>query len=117
MRAIVIFQDASGHPLSPLLKHGFRHVVVTVDDGRYWIECDPATGTPRFTVMADSAFDLAGDYRKAGLTLVETETRTNTLLLPLTLSNCVGVAKAVLGITHPLIVTPYQLYRHLARPR
>jgi hypothetical protein len=35
--------------------------------------------------------------------------------VPLMVTTCVGVVKAVLGIRAPWIITPLQLYRYLTR--
>jgi len=49
MRAVVVFTDESSeHPFAWVLKKGFKHCFVAVDNGEHWIEIDASTGIPTF---------------------------------------------------------------------
>ena len=114
--AVVVFTNTGEHPLAPLLKPGFRHCFVVVQDTKGpWILVDPADGVPRLSVIGLEDFDVASFYRGMGLTVVETPVVSAPFYLPLTVSNCVGMVKAVIGLRAPLIVTPYGLYRRLTK--
>ena len=81
-----------------------------------WLTVDPllhrlevrATGLP-------SRFDLASEYRRMGLAVVEVEP--GPVLMrraPIGFFTCVETAKRLLGIRARRIITPWQLYRFLA---
>lgn len=113
--AVVVFSGEGNHPLAPLLRPGFRHCFVTVRDGGVWTLVDPANGMPRLRLLGLEGFDPAGFYRDMGLTAVETTRADRPPCWPLTVTNCVGMVKAVIGLRAPLVVTPYALYRRLTR--
>ena len=112
-RAVVVYRDSQWHWLSPLLKRGFGHCAVAVESGEYWVFVSPCPDNVRFVVMANKSFDVAEYYRKYGFTVSETTCHGHEMKAPLSLSNCVGVVKAVLGIRKMSIITPYQLYKYL----
>lgn len=116
MDALVIFHDIGNHPLSPLLRKGFRHVFVCIraHNGQ-WLVIDGTDGTPHFDIVADATTDLVAFYRDEGFTVLETTRQPWRARLPFVLSNCVGLSKAVLGLHAPLTVTPYGLYRRVLR--
>lgn len=118
MRAIVGFHGRSEHLLARFLEPGFQHCLVAVLDeqgpnGGYWIEIDPRGGTPAVRVMAGGEYDLAKHYNDLKISTVETTTRDRLPVYPFCYANCVGIVKAILGIRNPMILTPYQLWRHL----
>ena len=111
---LVIFHDNGGHILDPLLKQGFRHCFCVVNDGTYWIEINGKAGGPEIRVVAGSDYNLRRFYEGEGFTVIEA-VHGDGAWLPLVLSNCVGVAKTVLGLSAPFVFTPYQLYRRLTK--
>lgn len=127
MRTLAVFHSKqSRHWANRWLKRGFWHVFVCVCDGPaiepklgrpsgYWVRLDAQDGAPAVEVVAPSNFDLAGFYRENGLTVVEVETPARPPLWPLMAANCVGMAKLVLGIRAPWVVTPYGLFQHLLK--
>ena len=116
MKAIVFFGDTgAGHILDPLLKPGFRHCAVSIEDENgVWILFDAGAGVPRICALV-SCDDLAEHYRTHGFTVIETEQKNSPPKGPFLSANCVGMVKAVLAICAPLCVTPYQLYKYLRR--
>lgn len=108
--ALVIFSDHGTHPLSPLLKRGFRHVFCAVRDRDHWCVVDGASGLP---VLYVGHGELAEWYRDQGYTVVEVAERRR-VRTPLVAATCVGVVKAVVGI-RSRAVTPWGLFRHLRR--
>ena len=109
MKAIISFRGYGEHPLGWLLKDGFKHVVIAVltPDG-YWVEIDYAVGVPIVTVI----------YMEQGFTTVEKQQTINKLFKfnlfrgNIFVANCVGLAKAILGLDS-FAITPYQLYKRL----
>lgn len=94
----------------------FRHCFVVVrDDKGPWILINPEGGVPRTSVLGLEDFDVVGFYRGMGLTAIEVERPCEPPRWPLTLTNCVGMVKAVLGLRAPLVLTPYALYRRLTQ--
>lgn len=111
MKALVVFSGESNHPLRGLLKPGFRHCAVVVEeDYGVWVLLDSAEGLPCVQVVAydkRAAIERLGD---AGYTVLETSQKPVKWAWPWMLANCVGMVKSVLGINAPLTWTPYQLY-------
>lgn len=116
MRAVVCFHDHGDGYLSRLLKPGFRHVFILVDDGTYWIAIDGRAGLPVVRVEAARVFDIAEHYRAQGMTVVEATqaaTAPSRLFAP---CNCVGLVAGILGLSCRAI-TPWQIYRHLMKDK
>lgn len=115
MKALVVFTDSSArHPLSFLLKPGFRHCFVCVVSGNWWLQIDGAEGVPVVKPLTDASFDLAAFWRDQGAMVVETEQGRNPSLWPFVWNNCVGLCKGVLCI-RSRAVTPFGLYKHLTK--
>lgn len=110
--AVAVFHDHGNHWADRFLRKGFKHVLVVVKNpGNGWILIDPKAGT--FEIEYLGHCDPVQHYRSLGYTAVPTTRRDTAPVLPFAYANCVGVAKAVLGLQAPLIFTPYQLYRRL----
>ena len=115
MKAVVAFWDGSmEHPLSRLLKPGFRHCFCALHTADCWILVDGREGVPCFEAICGPDYDIAGFWRREGLTVVETERRLKPIRTPFVLANCVGLVKSVLCIRSAAI-TPWQLYRFLTK--
>ncbi len=113
-KAYVIFCDGQEqHPLSWMLKKGFRHVFCIIKTDGYWVLVDGRDGRPAVEVHGLESFDLAQCYRDMGLLVVPAE-QGKGRDVPFVLNNCVGMVKAVLGLKSKAI-TPYQLYKYLVR--
>src|SRR5688572_2776157 len=116
-RALLVFSGRTGVAWLRWLRTGFRHCFVAVDDGVEWLTIDPLLH--RLEVRASglpSDFDLAGEYRRMGLTVAEVIPAPVPLRrAPLGLFTCVETAKRLLGIRAPWVFTPWQLYRLASR--
>lgn len=117
-RALLLFCDATGLSWLRWLRPGFRHVFVALPEGDGWIIIDPLS--TRMEVTRHPGWDepsLTRWFRGQGVTTLATErhhpNRADSLITPLT---CVAIAKRLLGLRAPLILTPWQLYRHLGGP-
>lgn len=114
-RALVVFSGRTGVRWLRWLKPGYRHCFVAVDDGIEWLTVDPllhrleirASGLP-------SAFDLASEYRRVDLDVIEVAPPSVPLRrAPFGLFTCVETAKRLLGIRARWVLTPWQLRRWL----
>ena len=116
-RALVVFSGRTGVAWLLWLRPGFRHCFVAVDDGVEWLTVDPLLH--RLEVRASglpSAFDLAGEYRRLDLAVLEVVPAPVPLRrAPLGLFTCVEAVKRLLGIRARWVLTPWQLHRHLSR--
>lgn len=100
-----------------LLKPGFRHCFVVLDDGRHWIVLDPLAPFTDVAVLTRGGVpDLPGWYRALGLTVVAAAVRRGlTRPAPWAPFTCVEAVKRVLGLHAPLVLTPWQLHCRLMR--
>ena len=101
-----------------LLRPGFRHCFVVLNDGASWITVDPLS--PHMEVVVQPVafdFDLIGWLKERGHAVVAAPVRRDHLRpAPLMLFTCVEAAKRVLGLHDRRVVTPWQLYRRLSDP-
>jgi len=114
--ALVVFVDRADSRWLRGLRAGFRHCFVALCDGAAWLACDALKDRLELSILPISPeFDLAGFYAKRGHTVLLGTTRPNLPRRPLalTLLTCVTIAKRVLGVRAPWVVTPRQLCRHL----
>ena len=115
---IVFGGEADQFWLRPL-RRGFRHCFAALQDEAGWTVLEPLSG--RLMVMRlaiPAAFDLPGFYCRAGLAVVgpfAPGAPHRTALPGLLPMNCVGFCRAVLGAGAPFAVTPWGLFRRLAK--
>ena len=119
MRALAVFHGAGrGWAVALFCSHrpGFRHCFAALETEAGWIRVDALAHCTRVEAVAVRGFDLAGFYRKQGLTAVALELREPLRRdLPPAWFSCVESAKRLLGIRAWWVWTPWQLYCHLAR--
>lgn len=98
------------------LSPGFRHCLAVIDDGRRWVVIEPLT-TRTEVRRIDRALVPDLPQRLAALGLILVPVRARPARRPPTRRprTCVEVVKRALGLDAPLILTPRQLYRRLAR--
>jgi len=99
------------------LRPGFRHCLALLNDGRHWLVVDPLAPFTDVAVLdLPPDHDLPGWYRARGLTVVAAPVRRGlTRPAPWGPFTCVEAVKRLLGLHAPLVVTPWQLHRHLTR--
>ena len=116
MDAVLIFEDNNEHPLSALLRRGFRHVwCATLDkDRRMWTAYDWRDGRPVLTPLCPADFDIVEFYREQGCTVVEIEAGNVPQRFPIMMNNCVSHVRLICGIDG-WAITPYQLYKRFTR--
>lgn len=116
VRALVVFSGRTDLLWLRLLRSGFRHCFVALNDGRHWVTLDPLSTRIEVTVQPVAAdFDLAGWYRAQGLTVVETRPRAPAGPAPLAIWTCVEAVKRTIGLRDRRVLTPWQLYKRLTR--
>jgi len=103
------------------LRRGFRHCFAALQDEAGWTVVEPVSGRLLvLRVAMPATYDLPGFYRRAGLRVLgpfapgEPRARSLPPLLPQT---CVGLCRALLGAGAPFAMTPYGLFRRLAKIR
>lgn len=115
-RALVAFSGETQLAWLRLLKPGFRHCFVLLDAGCCWVRFDPlATAAEIALLPAADAEALAAALRAQGLTIVAATPRRPLRPLPPGPWSCVEAVKRLLGLRAPFLLTPWQLYRRLAR--
>ena len=117
-RAWVVFSGKADLPWLRILRPGFRHCFVLLNDGTHWLSVEPLLTHMEVqiyhTVPAD--FDLPEWLSRRGQVVVEAPiARHHKKPAPWMVFSCVEVVKRVLGVHKRFIVTPWQLYRYLER--
>jgi len=114
--ALVVFVDHAECRWLRGLRAGFRHCFVVLRDGQAWLACDPLKDRIELSVLSvPPGFDLPGFYAARGHMVLCGATRPDLprrgfVIAPL---SCVTIAKRLLGVRAPWIMTPWQLHRHL----
>ncbi len=102
-----------------ILRRGFRHCFVALRDSDGWTVVEPLTGrllVARLPVPPD--YDLPGFYARAGMAVLgpfapgPVRARRLPPLAPFT---CVALCRAILGADAPFALTPWGLFRRLAK--
>ena len=115
-RAWVVFSGQTDLPWLNLLKEGYRHCFVLLNDGRRWITIDPLANYTDIRVHdISSDFDLPRWLQIRGDRILPARIRRKDKQAPCMPFSCVEVVKRVLGIHAKWIVTPWQLYRFLEK--
>lgn len=116
-KAWVIFSPQADLAWLKILKPGFRHCAVLLNDGRNWITIDPLSNTTDITVhQVPLEFDLPLWMKDRGYCIVPAPVIRKAVPAPFAIYSCVEVVKRVLGIHKRRIITPWQLYRYLTNP-
>lgn len=98
------------------LKRGFRHCFAYRMDANGWLLCDPMSDRVLLqTAPALPAQALMSSLAALGASVVRSEFDTcGASLCWLRPLNCVEICKRIIGCNHIWIVTPHQLFSHLA---
>ena len=113
----VVFSGQTDKFWLRLLKPGFRHCYVLINDGLRWISVDPMLH--RMEVLMHHVppdFDLPGWLESRGLkSLAVRQTGfQDKPMVPMPFS-CVETVKRIIGLRKLSLFTPWQLYRHLSK--
>lgn len=114
-KAWVVFSGQSDLAWLKILKPGFRHCYVLLNDGRHWISVDPLSNSMEVSVHhVPAEFDFPLWLKDRGHKIVPAAIERRQKQAPWGLFTCVEAVKRILGIHSPFIITPWQLYRHLS---
>lgn len=101
-----------------LLKPGFRHCYILLHDGAHWISLDPLASHIELTVHnLPAEFDLPAWLAERGQRILPAKIKHIKRAAPWTAFSCVEVIKRMLGIHKFTMITPWQLYCHLAKQK
>ncbi len=115
-KAWVVFSGQTDLPWLKILRPGFRHCYVLLNDGKHWITLDPLSNYTDICVHDLPAdFDLPHWMQTEGCTIVPAVITHKPKQAPWTMFTCVEAVKRVLGIHSIWVLTPWQLYCHLRK--
>ncbi len=115
-KAWVVFSPQADMPWLKILKPGFRHCAVLLNDGRNWITIDPLSNYMDVSVhQVPLDFDLPEWMCGRGHIVMAAPLKRPPRPAPVAVYSCVSAVKHILGIHKRFIVTPWQLYRHLQK--
>ena len=114
-KAWVVFSGQTDMSWLKILKPGFRHCFVLINDGQCWISYDPMSHYTDITVHhVPCFFDMPGWLEGRGFKVLETSlNKTHKRPAPFGVFSCVEAVKRVLGIHSLCVITPWQLFTHL----
>jgi len=113
-RALVIFSGRVDMPWQRLLRPGYRHCSLILEDGDQWLLVEPLASYLQVRRLGLASVDLRARLNRAGLTVVETTLQTPAdRIAPLGLWTCVETVKRGLGVHALWVQTPWQLYQFL----
>lgn len=116
MKAWIVFSGQADMWWLRLLKPGFRHCSILLNDGEHWIGVDPLSSVMEIAVhKVPAQFDLPHWMRRKGHVVIPARPRPAAKPAPVGVFSCVEAAKRVLGIHNRFILTPWQLYRHVMK--
>lgn len=114
-KAWVVFTGKTDMAWLKILRPGFRHCYVLLNDGLNWFSLDPLSNYMDVSIHHNvpATFDLPRWMRDRGHAVVPAPLKREQEEAPWMILTCVEAVKRVLGINKRFIVTPWQLYRHL----
>jgi len=116
--AWVVFSGQTDVSWLRWLRPGFRHCFVVLNDAGRWLTVDPMLNHMDVQVHhhLPSNFDFPRWLTARGHRVVRAPLdRTHKKAAPWRPFTCVEAVKRILGIHTTTILTPWQLYRHLAQ--
>jgi hypothetical protein len=117
-QAWVVFSGQADRPWLKMLRPGFRHCFVIVNDGQSWLSLDPMLNHMDVRVHhhVPANFDLPEWLRQRGQRVIAAPlSRVLKNPAPWRLFTCVEAVKRLLGLHSRFVFTPWQLFRHLEK--
>ena len=113
----VVFSDDTDIRLLKLLRHGFRHCFVIMQQDERWVLIDPRANKTDIQLLPHPAhFNFPRYFTQAGKTVMKVSAmNTPQDIAPLFPWSCVETVKRVLGLHKRWILTPYQLFKYLKK--
>lgn len=115
-QAWVVFSGQTDMAWLKVLKRGFRHCFVLLNDGQRWVTLDPMLHHMDVEVHHNipPEYDLPAWLGLQGYRIVKAPLlRRQNRPAPVMFFTCVEAVKRILGLHNRLILTPWQLYRYL----
>ncbi len=114
-KAFVVFTGKTDMPWLKLLKPGFRHCYVLLNDGKNWLSLDPLSNYMDVSIhhSVPPDFDLPRWMQARGHAVMPAKLCREKKEAPWMIFTCVEAVKRVLGIHRRFILTPWQLYQYL----
>lgn len=117
-RAWVVFSGQTDLAWLKILKPGFRHCYVLLNDGKHWVTIDPLSNYMDVSVQEiPGEFNLPLWMKTRGHTIVPAPIEHAARQAPWMVLTCVEVVKRVLGLHKRWIITPWQLFQYLEKPQ
>lgn len=114
--AWVVFSGRTDLAWLKILKPGFRHCYLLLNDGRHWLSFDPLSNYTDINVHdLPSGFNLPLWLRDRGHIVLQASIRRSLKPAPWMPFTCVEAVKRVIGLHARHIITPWQLYRHIVK--
>lgn len=115
-RAWVVFSGKADMAWLKILRPGFRHCYILLNDGSHWVSLDPLSSYTDIHVHhVPAAFNFPLWLKDRGHDVIPAPLKRKPKEAPWSLFTCVEAVKRVLGIHNRFIITPWQLYCHLVK--
>ena len=115
-KAWVVFSGQADLPWLKILKEGYRHCYILLNDGKHWVTIDPLSNYMDVCVHDFTLdFNLPLWMKNRGYIIMPAQIRHIDKQAPWMPFSCVEAVKRVLGIHKKWIFTPWQLYRYLQK--
>lgn len=112
----IVFTGKTDIKWLKILKPGFRHCFALINDGHHWISVDPLSNyTDVMVHYVPADFNFPDYLTRRGHIVMQADTTRDMKPSPLGIFSCVEAVKRIIGLHNRFIITPWQLYRHLAR--
>ncbi|MCB1531741.1 MAG: hypothetical protein KDJ35_02615 [Alphaproteobacteria bacterium] len=114
--AWVVFNGQADLFWLKILKPGYRHCSVLLNDGAHWITVDPLSNyTDVMVHNLPGDFDLPLWLKDRGYVVAPAPLLRPLTPAPMAMLSCVGSVKRILGIRKRFIFTPWQLFKYLKK--
>ncbi len=113
----VVFSDKTDIRILKILRRGFRHCFMIMQQDGRWILVDPRANKTDICLLPHPRdFNLPRYYANQGMTVVKVPSikTPNRILSPFPVT-CIATLKRIIGLHHMTILTPYQLYKFLQK--
>ncbi len=115
-KAWVVFSGQSDLAWLRILRPGFRHCYIVLNDGDHWVTFDPLSNYTDINVHhLPPSFNLPQWMSERGNTVVKAYLQRSKKQAPWMPYTCVEAVKRVIGLHARSIFTPWQLYKHLLK--
>lgn len=113
----VVFSDDTDIRMLRILRKGFRHCFIIMQQGERWILVDPRSDKTDIALLPHPVhFNFPRYFTQQGKTVVKIGSiQTPKAVAPLFPFSCVENVKRVIGLHARFVITPYQLFKFLQK--